>query len=267
MLLKENFYCKIENTADESVEVYIGQSAGKQLNKDILNAKKEVLIISPYIDESKIDDLIHLNNNGVNVQIAFSDLRQKQKSRILKKLITQHRNTDESVKDKVSKKIKLFNILSIASLFIGTTLLIYAGLTFKEFNVSLIILLLLSVAGVIGFQLFKNEKKKIAKTTVYSYDYNKNIHFKYLRNNFKEYNKQFIHSKIYVIDRKVAYLGSLNYTNNGFTTNFETRVRITQSEKVDELVGFVQHVFNDDFAFQPHEMSFIVNGIYDEILY
>ncbi len=50
---KRNFYFRTETGTNEAIEVYVGQSSGKQLTEDILNAKSEVLIISPYIDESK----------------------------------------------------------------------------------------------------------------------------------------------------------------------------------------------------------------------
>lgn len=55
---KRNFYFRSQGYNNEAVEVYVGQSSGKQLNEDILNAEKEVLIISPYIDETKLDNLI-----------------------------------------------------------------------------------------------------------------------------------------------------------------------------------------------------------------
>jgi hypothetical protein len=60
---KKNFYFKAETGIEEAIEVYIGQSCGRQLGYDILNARSEVLIISPYVDESKIDDLLALSLN------------------------------------------------------------------------------------------------------------------------------------------------------------------------------------------------------------
>lgn len=36
-----------------------------------------------------------------------------------------------------------------------------------------------------------------------------------------------IHSKIFIIDERIAYGGSLNFTNSGLFRNFESRVRIT----------------------------------------
>ena len=63
----QKYYFKIDAENKEGVEVFVGQNAGNQLNKDILNAQEEVLIISPYIDESKVDDLLMLKNREVKV--------------------------------------------------------------------------------------------------------------------------------------------------------------------------------------------------------
>jgi phosphatidylserine/phosphatidylglycerophosphate/cardiolipin synthase-like enzyme len=70
-----------------------------------------------------------------------------------------------------------------------------------------------------------------------------------------------------VIDRKVAYLGSLNYTKSGFTTNFESRIRITQKEKVNELVSFVHDIFEDNVNLKKHELFYLGRKIYHEELY
>jgi hypothetical protein len=53
---KRNFYFRTETANNESVEVYLGQNSGKQLSEDLQNAKSEVLIISPYIDETKLNE-------------------------------------------------------------------------------------------------------------------------------------------------------------------------------------------------------------------
>lgn len=104
-MFKENkrFYFRIDTEPSEAIEVFVGQNAGTQLNNDILNAKEEVLIISPYIDETKLDDLIALKNRNVNVRLAFSDLRPEQYKDILRKLIHQHKVTDVKRKEKARK--------------------------------------------------------------------------------------------------------------------------------------------------------------------
>ncbi len=263
----KNFYFKTEGTNNESVEVYVGQSSGKQLNNDILNAEKEVLIVSPYIDESKIDDLIKLKNRGVNIRVAFSDLRDGQKANILRKLIHQQKDIDEQLREKVNKKKNQYSILSNISLVLGIFLFLYTGFNLNVTSLSSLLVPMAGVIGILGFYKFNQRKKKVEKTPIFSYEYTEKMNFKYLRNNFQSLDKMFIHSKIYIIDRKFAYVGSLNYTKNGFTTNFETRVRITQSTKINELVEFVHDIFDDNYNFKAHELWFLGKQVYSEELY
>jgi phosphatidylserine/phosphatidylglycerophosphate/cardiolipin synthase-like enzyme len=49
-------------------------------------------------------------------------------------------------------------------------------------------------------------------------------------------NKTFIHSKIYIIDDEIAYLGSLNFTGSGVKDNHETRIRTTDPEAVAKII-------------------------------
>ncbi len=261
---KNNFYFKSQNNKNESIEVYVGQSSGKQLNSDILNAKNEVLIISPYIDESKLDDLIRLKNRGVNVRLAFSDLRTNQKTKILRKLVRQKRHTDQKLKEELLKKRNIFNILSFSTLILGFVFLFFSVLNFENFDLKTVITLVIVSLLFYGFYKIDSKKKELAKTSIYRYEYSEKIDFKYLRNNFRSHDSMFIHSKIYVIDREIAYIGSMNYTNNGFTSNFETRVRITHSEKIKELVAFIHNIFDDEYNFKSHELAFLGKQVYSE---
>ncbi len=126
-------------------------------------------------------------------------------------------------------------------------------------------MVLFSFISFFCFYVFKKKKEQSEKIEIYKYDYSEKLNFKYLRDNYGE--KMFIHSKIYIIDRKIAYLGSLNFTNKGFTSNFETRIRITQQEKIKELVDFVHSVFDDDINFKKHEMYYLGKQIYSEEKY
>lgn len=199
--------------------------------------------------------------------MAFSDLRNKQKSNILRKLIHQQKDTNSTLKEKVNKKKNLYTILSFSFLAIGIVLLLFSILTFEKIETKVILTFLLSILSFFACYKLFTLKDKLEKTQVYNYDYFEKINFKFLRNNFKSKDKMFIHSKIYVIDRKIAYLGSLNYTNNGFTCNFETRIRITNSEKIKELVDFIHSIFDDETKFKSHELWFLGKQVYSEEKY
>ncbi|AKP68651.1 hypothetical protein CG08_0205 [Riemerella anatipestifer] len=114
---KRNFYFRNNLGNNEAIEIYIGQSSGKQLQDDLLNAKSEVLIISPYIDESKLDDLFVLKNRNVNVRLGFSDLNDRQYKTVLRKLIHQNKETDIKKKEKRKKKnLYLFLLIAVFSI-------------------------------------------------------------------------------------------------------------------------------------------------------
>ena len=44
-----------------------------------------------------------------------------------------------------------------------------------------------------------------------------------------------LHSKLYIIDDCIAYLGSVNFTRSGCLFNHETRVRITDLQAIRQL--------------------------------
>ncbi|WP_185114336.1 phospholipase D-like domain-containing protein [Chryseobacterium artocarpi] len=263
----KRFYFKIDTEPSEGIEVFVGQNAGTQLNNDILNAKEEVLIISPYIDEVKLDDLIALKNRNINVRLAFSDLRPEQYREILTKLIHQHRVTDVKKKEKRDSQKNMLFFSSIALFCLGIFSLIYFGMhvvdDFTDSNNFLSILV--SLGSFFGFYKCWEMKSVVEKMEIYTYHYSEKLNFKFIRNS--RYDSKFIHSKIYVIDRKVAYLGSLNYTKSGFTTNFESRIRITQREKVNELVSFVHDIFEDNVNVRRHELFYLGKKIYSEEMY
>lgn len=269
MYYKEHkkYYFKIDTENNEGVEVFVGQNAGNQLNKDILNAKEEVLIISPYIDEVKLDDLIMLKNRDVNVRLAFSDLRPEQYDSILRKLIHQNRVTDVKKKEKRESLKNIFFLSAIVLLCLGIFSLIYFGIHLVDdfTNVNNFLAFLVSVTSLYGFYRCWEKKSEVEKMEIYTYHYSEKLNFKFVRNN--RYDSKFLHSKIYVIDRKVAYLGSLNYTKSGFTSNFESRIRITQKEKVNELISFVHDIFADNVNLKKHELFYLGKRVYSEEMY
>lgn len=264
---RKKYYFKIDTENSEGVEVFVGQNAGNQLNNDILNAKAEVLIISPYIDEIKLDDLLMLKNRNISVRLAFSDLRPEQYGSILRKLIHQNRVTDIKKKEKRESLKNLFFLSSIILFCLGIFSLIYFGIHLVDdlTNSNNFVALLVAIASLYGFFRCWEKKAEVEKMEVYTYHYSENLNFKFIRNS--RYDNKFLHSKIYIIDRKVAYLGSLNYTKSGFTSNFESRIRITQKEKVNELVRFVHDIFEDNVNLRKHELFYLGKQVYSEEMY
>ncbi len=260
---KKNFYFKSNESNNEAFEIYIGQNSGNQLNKDILNAKSEVIVVSPYVDESKINDLLSLNNRKINVKLAFSSLRKEQNGRVLRQLIEQTQHTEVDKLENKKKLLKKFSLIIIAIIIIMICLFITLIFQFTYKN-NLSIPTVSIIVSYFLFRHFVNKKNEAKKLTIYHYNYSKKINFKYLNSNFG--NDSFIHTKIYIIDRTVAYIGSLNFTTNGFTTNLETRIRITKSDAIQELVEYVNEIFEGN-NFKSHDTNWLGKQVYKERRY
>lgn len=56
--------------------------------------------------------------------------------------------------------------------------------------------------------------------------------------------KNSIHSKMMIIDERDLVIGSHNYTQSAFTTNYEISVFIPNSENVDLLLTFFNNLYN-----------------------
>lgn len=88
-------------------------------------------------------------------------------------------------------------------------------------------------------------KKMIRNKRIYSYNYSQLFPFKvYMSPNEDFDSDMFIHSKIYLIDDKVAYLGSLNFTASGTKHNYETRIRTTDTKAVSEIKNEIYDLMN-----------------------
>jgi phosphatidylserine/phosphatidylglycerophosphate/cardiolipin synthase-like enzyme len=87
--------------------------------------------------------------------------------------------------------------------------------------------------------------RQIKNKRIYHYTYKQLFPFKVFisPNNGNSFNKTFIHSKIYVIDDEIAYMGSLNFTGKGIKDNHETRIRTADPNAVAKIVEEVNDIF------------------------
>ncbi|MGA1846105.1 phospholipase D-like domain-containing protein [Deferribacter abyssi] len=51
-----------------------------------------------------------------------------------------------------------------------------------------------------------------------------------------------LHAKVVVIDNKIVYLGSHNYTHSAMKYNYETSVRIESSEMAQEVIKYIRGI-------------------------
>ncbi len=211
--------------------IYIGRGAGKELKEELNKAKKSIKIVSPYLTPSYIEELIALSNKGIKITLITSnEIKQgngNHSSFTHTDLIKQEIYTNEEEKDlrKKGMKYSLFTLIFTLIFFFLRSLFL--------FWVSFII------TGII-FYHFYNKK-------IYTYSYYSPINLKVVPDEYhdKENGKYFIHSKIYVIDEKIAYLGSVNYTYKAFKSNYETRIKVSSQKAVLDISKEVDKLFNN----------------------
>ncbi len=252
----KNFTHYIKGTNSENIEFFIGKGSGNKIEKDLENAKKEIIIVSPYISEEKIDLLLNKKNKGINVQLAFSSLNDDKRSSTLEKLINKKPLIDEELKNTIDEKLKKLKSKSMYNNLISLFLFLF-GL----YNSSLIVIVAIVFFLIINSNLIKT-KKNLLNTYIVKYKFEKKLNFTYLNNNFR-HDKMFIHSKIYIIDDEIAYLGSVNFTFNGFKENLETRIRITDKKTVSKLKEFTSELFEENKKLS-HKLDWLGNFFNNE---
>lgn len=267
------FYHKIDKLdTDEGVEIYLGRNSGTQIENDIFNAKKEILILSPYISSNKIDLLLNAKQRDIDVRLVFGDkdlVNKPDGKTSLATLIRQHQEKDNAAIESRRKKLKtnkilisIFIILSILWFF-AMAFMFYSSINNKllsPINIA-VMYMFIAVPLYLIIKSLYNKRKNIKRTRVNQYHYTDNLKFKYLR----EYSPDmFIHSKLYVIDREIAYVGSVNFTNNGFGSNFETRVRITKKDTISDLIACFNSIYDDSYKYPAYQTQWLGEQIYYE---
>jgi phosphatidylserine/phosphatidylglycerophosphate/cardiolipin synthase-like enzyme len=222
-------------------DIYIGKSAGAKLLQDIRNAKRNVKIVSPYLSPSLIKELIFLHTKGINISLITSDEIEDfyGYDKNINKLIVQKRHVDEKAKQSRDHLISLsgtllFVIIGLAIILVPLIFLL------KEWKFAYGFILVVLLFFIRDFVVRQIKNKRI-----YHYTYKQLFPFKVFisPNNGNSFNKTFIHSKIYVIDDEIAYMGSLNFTGKGIKDNHETRIRTADPNAVAKIVEEVNDIF------------------------
>jgi phosphatidylserine/phosphatidylglycerophosphate/cardiolipin synthase-like enzyme len=242
-------------------DIYIGKGAGAKLLQEIRNAKRNVKIVSPYLSPSLIKELIFLHSKGVNISLITSDEIEDfyGYDKNINKLIVQKKHIDEKAKQSRDSLISLSGILLFAIIGLAVVLvpLIFLLKEWKFAYGFILVILLFFVRDFIVRQI-KNKR-------IYHYTYKQLFPFKVFisPNNGNSFNKTFIHSKIYVIDDEIAYMGSLNFTGKGIKDNHETRIRTADPNAVAKIVEEVNEIFfNSNLA--ERDLQFWGSQLYSE---
>jgi len=205
----------------------LGTNAGSRLIRDLRQAQSTILVVSPYVSEGYLDLLIERQAEGVHViLLTTTDFEGKNNSLdYYRKLITQTEHTDKAKLKWFKNTTRVFfALMFIAFILAGT------GTYIEQYE----LLHALWLAPV----LLLVREQGISKIKVYSYTYDTRIHVNILVSPYTEritQNQYFVHSKIYMIDGKIAYLGSLNFTLSGQKYNYESCIRVDDPALVADI--------------------------------
>ena len=64
------------------------------------------------------------------------------------------------------------------------------------------------------------------------------------KSGIKPWSTELIHSKIYVIDNEIAFVGSVNFTYSGFKTHYETTIKVNDKKAVSDISQEVEDLYN-----------------------
>lgn len=216
-------------------EIYLGRRAGRKILKAIKNAKKSVKIVSPYLSPSYLERLVALAKEGKEITLITSDKlpesRGGHSSFKHSDVIKQKKIPDENAKTKKRKVLKVFLIVLLVSLiFFALSLL---SLSFLYLGILSII------ASVIAFVFSRSIK-------TYSSEYSPIFKIKIFdsKSGPNPQSVNLVHSKIFVIDEKIAFLGSANFTYSGFETHYETVINVKDIKSIKAISKEVENLYN-----------------------
>lgn len=245
------------------VEMFAGKNAGKRVLKDLFAAENEVTVISPIIDEIRVSDLFVLARKGIKVNLAFDTLHARGRDNILKKLITQEVETDmEATLDKISKK-RWLNLFVIVFALIGISGLGYCAYDFNQNPENGINFVHIGI-GIIGFliaMVLEVFRQLVVRKKVNNYTYSERINFKYFKENLRE---NYLTARLIIIDKKVAYLTSMDFTRESYEDRHEHWTRFTNTAKIAELKSLTDGVFASDNKLNTHQISWLAQKLYKE---
>lgn len=225
-------------------DIFIGTGAGEKLIEDIANAKRSVKVVSPFLSPLLAKELIELHYRNIGVQLVTLDTINDfhgPGQRILHQLILQDRTLDfemEALRSKWKKRKRLLHYL-----FIIMSLLLCAVALWKQD----LMVLFWGVPLILVLLLFWNYTLKIRNTKIYRYSYRRLFPFKiFAAPGSQSASHPFIHEKMYLIDEEVAYLGSLDFLDNGTRDNYGIQVRVTDRNVIKELVYEYEALFHNE---------------------
>lgn len=222
-------------TTHSQADVFVGTSAGSPIYHDIREARHSVRVISPYLGDHLVELLLACHARGVAVTAIVSNDGGNAQD-LARQLVVQ----DVQLDDERQRLSRYGSIISAAVIAVAAGMLVWAVV--DRSLPSAAVALLLGVLAIMSLLFFR-------RLAVYLYSYGYRLPGlrvvpspRCYPFGAKDAAPPFVHAKLYVIDEKVAYLGSANFTTSGLFDNLEAMVRLKSSEAVVALARYVDEL-------------------------
>ena len=230
-------------------DIYIGKGAGKLILQDMLKAKRSIRVMSPYLSAGLIDILLDRLRFGVHIELVTSDDIEDHKhaDKNCYHIIKQHTHVDEELK---SKK-RFLHWIGIGLMIVFGFLVITRLPGVLSSTIKLPDIIQFSVFAILAL-IGRFIRKHAEGINFWYYSYSSlfpiKIFYSYFSRKKPDRSKAFnLHSKLYIIDDRIAYLGSVNFTRSGCSFNHETRIRITDPEAIYQLKEEFEELLCNDY--------------------
>jgi len=226
---------KIESNKNK---INLGRKTGIEVLEEVRKAKKSVKIVSPYLSASYLEELLKLAKKGIKITLItsddlprgnlFSDFKESDVIKQGRKFVDKDKKDKKDIGIKFSLMTLLFSIILLNLSFLFPILL-YISLIF----IALGILLLINYC--------------LVKT--YNYEYYPIFNLKVFdsQSGKKPESTSLIHSKIFLIDETILYLGSANFTYSAFNTHYETVIKVEDQNAVDKISKEIDKLFSSNY--------------------
>jgi phosphatidylserine/phosphatidylglycerophosphate/cardiolipin synthase-like enzyme len=220
-------------TSSNKDKIFLGRKKGMEILKEIKNAKKSVKIVSPYLSPSYIKELVRLREKDIPITLITCDeLEQNSYSDFRPSDIIKQKkiaNPEAIRKKKTLKTISVTIFLIAFIIFLLSFLIIFL----------VFLLILLIIVGLVI--IFINYSTK-----AFDYKYYSTFRLKVFdsKSGEKPWSTNLIHSKIFLIDDKILFLGSANFTYSAFTTHYETIIKVEDPKAISDITEEIERLFN-----------------------
>lgn len=247
--------------------VHMGLRAGRELMEGISRARQELLVLSPSLTTAQLRLLIGMHEQGVRVKlittISDGNIGNVEGYDYRNELIRQHQQKDKQAEQKKASLWELMKFLAIALLVFvaGGIVTFFYYYTYAQWiMLGLVVLTLLllyaTATEYASTRVCRYTYKTIFPIRVFIHPANRKI---------RNASKHFVHAKLFIVDREVAYLGSANFTCASLQHNYESIVRTEDPLAIRELLAEVQKLFSsDDGALDFVDIEAWGRMIYDE---